>query len=861
MRIAPPRRRLRASLVALTAALAVIAPSLVVGAAPPSAAATLVPTEAAAPTVTVTPSAGLQPGDVVTVTGTGFSPVPPATSATRAPLAGQFGGVYVVFGAFAPTWKPSEGAPSSTRVAAPGQTRWVVNPENVATIGGAARGGVAINPDGSFTVQLTVTDEYTGMLANGTLGVYTYAGGGVVYAPFETETPLSFAPRVTVSSTTNLTSGDVITVEGRHFSPAPPATNGTRFPLPGAFGGVYVVFGSYAETWKPSQGARSASRVAAPGQTKWVVNPENLATIGGEAAGGVAINPDGSFSVQLTVTDTFTGMLADGRLGVYTFPGSGAVYAPFETETLISFAAAEPEPTPEPSPEVTPPPAPQPTTAGSLRWGVKESFRSYVTGTVAQGSIRVAGAGNEGSTVIFPQSAPGGAAGAAYGGSVRFLGHNGLMDVTIASPEVRILSEARGELVATVNGSRVVLATLALDRGTRSVLPDGAVRYLSVPATLTAAGSPTFGFGGSVFYTAGTALDAVTFTIGAPSSASTPSRVVGAFAGRSIPSEPPARTGATLVGLDPAAVQPGQVVTVSAAGFQPFETSIVVVVYSEPIVLSESATADADGVVTWTGTLPADLIGVHTLTLQGSIVHGVEVTIRQLAASVSIAGACALQDAELVWGFKESFRAYVSGSIANGEWQALDGATYETPNFLFTGEGALEPASGEGEVVFTGAMRFVGHAGILDTTLANPRLVMLDSDTAQLVLDVTGTTQAGEAISAEGVVFADVDLSAATRTAELGELVIADAPVTLTATGAEAFGTYPAGEALDPITVTATLADDCGTAAVAETGAAASAASGTEVPGWVWAVLVALLIVIVALAALLIVMRRRASAA
>ena len=129
MPFAPPRRRasLRASLVALTAALAVIAPSLlVVGAAPPTAAAA--ETAPAAPTVTVTPSTGLEPGDIVTVTGTGFGPVPPATTASRPPLAGQFGGIYVVFGTVASTWKPSEGAPSSARVGAPGQTRWVVAP-------------------------------------------------------------------------------------------------------------------------------------------------------------------------------------------------------------------------------------------------------------------------------------------------------------------------------------------------------------------------------------------------------------------------------------------------------------------------------------------------------------------------------------------------------------------------------------------------------------------------------------------------------------------------------------------------------------------------------------------------------------
>ncbi len=671
-------------------------------------------------------------------------------------------------------------------------------------------------------------------------------------------------PTVTVTPSTGLEPGDIVTVSGTGFGPVPPATTASRPPLAGQFGGVYVVFGSFASTWKPSEGAPSAARVGAPGQTRWVVNPENVATIGGAARGGVAINSDGSFEVQLTVTDEFTGMLADGTLGVYTYAGGGVVYAPFETATPLVVAVPEPEPTPEPTPdpEVTLPAPPGPTTAGSLRWGVKQSFDDYVTGPIAQGRITVSGADVQGSAFVFPQSTaavnPAAPGAVSFGGAVRYVGHDGLLDVTIANPTVRIVSASRGELVATVNGTRVALATLALDRGTRSELPDGAVRWAGVPATLTAAGAPVFSYQGSAFYAAGTALDPVTLTIGAPTGASGGSRVVDAFVERRIPSTPPATTGATVVGLDAAALQPGQSVTLSASGFGAGETGIAVVAYSEPTVLSETVVADRDGVATWTGTLPAGLVGVHTLTLQGSVDRGIVVTIRELAATVSIAGACPLQDAELTWGFSESFRAYISGSIANGEWRMLDGATYETPAFRFSGAGALEPATGEGEIVFTGAVQFVGHGGILDTTLANPRLVMLDDRSAQLVVDVTGTTQAGDAVAAEGVVFADIDLSAATRTAEQGELVIAEAPATLTVTGAEAFGTYPPGETLDPITIMASLADDCGAAAVADTGAAAPLASETGVPGWVWVLLVALLAIVAALAAAVVVLRRRA---
>ncbi|MBX9471725.1 HtaA domain-containing protein [Microcella sp.] len=896
----------------------------------------------AVPMVSVSKTDGLVDGETVTVSGENFSPVAPSTNGTRPPLAGQFGGVYVVFGSYAETWKPSEGASSASRKAAPGQTRWVVNPENLVQIGGSAAGAVAIESDGSFEVQLTVTEEFTGMLENGNLGIFTFSGSGAVYAPFETETFVSFAepaPTVSVSKTDGLVDGETVTVSGENFSPVAPSTNGTRPPLAGQFGGVYVVFGSYAETWKPSEGATSAARKAAPAQTRWVVNPANVAQLGGSAAGAVAIEEDGSFEVELTVTDDFEGMLENGNLGIYTFSGSGAVYAPFETETFLRFAGpvdstvtltADPaaflvgasttlsaivQPAVEGSVEffdgerslgvvgvdretgvatLTYADAPQgprslravftpadldvatgaegavivtvsapivmaPTSSGSLRWGVKQSFRTYVTGPIAQGTIGVAGAGSDGAIVVFPQSSPAAATDVVqYGGSVRYLGHNGALDVTIASPTVRLVSNTRADLVATVNGSRVTLATLALATGARSVLPDGAVRYAGVAATLTAAGAPAFSFGGTAFYPAGTALDPVTFTIGAPSSAGGGTRIVGAFTGSSIPTAPPATTGAELIAADAGALEPGQRITLTAAGFAPGESDIAVVAYSDPIVLSESVTADADGVATWTGTLPADLIGVHTLTMQGSVDRGIVVTIRELAQSVSLTGACVIQDARLQWGFKEAFRAYVSGSIANGEWQVFDGAEYETPSFAFAGDGALDSSTGEGELVFSGGIRFTGHGGILDTSVSNPRVIVLDADTAQLVLDVVGTTQEGVAVEAEGVVFADLDLSAAARSADDGLLTIEGALATLTATGAEAFGTYPAGEPLDPVTITGSLADDCGEVVIAEPEAGEVAPSEGGIPLWVWGIIIALLLAVIALTVALV--RRRAAA-
>lgn len=159
---------------------------------------------------------------------------------------------------------------------------------------------------------------------------------------------------------------------------------------------------------------------------------------------------------------------------------------------------------------------------------------------------------------------------------------------------------------------------------------------------------------------------------------------------------------------------------------------------------------------------------------------------------------CTVEDASITWGFRESFRSYISGSIANGQWTVKDGATYSTPDFGFSG-GAGSLTDGVGTLAFPGGIEFTGHGGILDTTIANPQLRFDGTDTATLLLDVTGTTQEGAPVDEKAVEFATVDL--ARGAVDGGSYALVDAPATLTSEGAKAFGTYEAGTALDPLTV------------------------------------------------------------
>lgn len=178
--------------------------------------------------------------------------------------------------------------------------------------------------------------------------------------------------------------------------------------------------------------------------------------------------------------------------------------------------------------------------------------------------------------------------------------------------------------------------------------------------------------------------------------------------------------------------------------------------------------------------------------------------------------ACEVTGSTLNWGVKESFRAYISGSIANGAWETSDGAAYETPEFVWTnGTGTFDPETGTGSVSFPGTVHFTGHDGVLDLTLANPTVEFETGGAAALLLDARSTDMEGEvavdtAQEWVGEITLDGDLVPAD-----GVLALADQPTTLTNSGAAAFaGFYEAGVELDPLSVTLEF-DGCDTGAAA----------------------------------------------
>ena len=330
------------------------------------------------------------------------------------------------------------------------------------------------------------------------------------------------------------------------------------------------------------------------------------------------------------------------------------------------------------------------------------------------------------------------------------------------------------------------------------------------------------------------------------------------------PVEPPATEGIEGDPEELSDLHAGEEITVWADGFGPGEEGIHVVVYSDPVVLDADLTADANGRATWTGILPAELEpGEHTLTFQGSVARGIVLEVLEPRALEG----CTVEDATLAWGFKESFRAYIDGSIANGEWAPSGGATYTAPEFGWAdGSGIYDLDTAAGLVEFTGMVRFTGHDGLLDTTISNPSLQFIDEDTAYLLLDVAGVTMedalAGntdDPVVASGVPFVKLDLTGGT--VELSDdgttLTATDVPSEITAQGFEAFPNYEPPTAFDPVSFTVTVGEDCTTdipAASEEPETDATSSTGPDLT-WLWWLLGA--IVLAAIVVVTVILRRR----
>ncbi|MFD4949868.1 HtaA domain-containing protein [Streptomyces sp. NPDC058409] len=152
------------------------------------------------------------------------------------------------------------------------------------------------------------------------------------------------------------------------------------------------------------------------------------------------------------------------------------------------------------------------------------------------------------------------------------------------------------------------------------------------------------------------------------------------------------------------------------------------------------------------------------------------------------------EDAAVDWGVRRTFREYVTGSIGKGKWTLADGAQDGGALFRFPhGKGTYDPERQTLDADFAGSVRFTGAAG-LDLKLSAVA-VRVKAGKGTLSADVLSDGDRRKAVPL-------VTFTAKDFTVKDGLAVLTEAPATLTADGAKAFGSlYRAGTAMDPLSL------------------------------------------------------------
>ncbi|MFF4971164.1 HtaA domain-containing protein [Streptomyces sp. NPDC001083] len=209
--------------------------------------------------------------------------------------------------------------------------------------------------------------------------------------------------------------------------------------------------------------------------------------------------------------------------GARSFAGYYAAGTALDPVSLSADVRAAATAAPSATPEATKPPAPRRAAGGTpdaiadgaVDWGVRRTFREYVTGDIADGKWTLTGGARDGGA-LFRFPAGEGTYGkkdrtlhAAFAGAVRFTGDHGL-DLRLAGLRVTV-EDGRGTLYADVTGTAFTGKRVPLVTFTAGDLApkNGLVQLAEAPARLSAPGAKAFGG----MYRAGTAMDPVTLSV------------------------------------------------------------------------------------------------------------------------------------------------------------------------------------------------------------------------------------------------------------------------------------------------------------------------------------------------------------
>lgn len=433
--------------------------------------------------------------------------------------------------------------------------------------------------------------------------------------------------------------------------------------------------------------------------------------------------------------------------------------------------ANQPAPTAQIVSEQAPAAASQSLQDASVDWGVKSSFRRYITGPVAGGSQELTGAtSNADGSYHFTAAEGTVEADGSYhvkftGSSVKYTGHHGVLEVTISDLEL-VIKDGQGSLYANIserpyNGNTTPNPPVQHDHTLIGTFDASSLKNEGGQLTLAASDATkvklsteaTSVFAG--FYQAGQELDALAFSAKlVTKQAPAPEKPADPTPEPSQPAQPapeptqpeqpaPEPSKPADPAPEPAQPAPEQSKPAETPAPQPSQSSEA----AKPAPAQPPATDAAPRTDVPKG--------------QGHII----------------------ESGNLTWNIRDSFLHYLN-TIARGNI-TVEGLSKNAAGGLdFTSaSGSYDEATKTGQINFAGKVHISGHHGQLNSSFENTRLVIKEGK-GYLVVDAEALNMQGENRTFKDLVLAEVDLSGATL--ENNVLSAKNAAVTVTVEGSEA---------------------------------------------------------------------------
>lgn len=467
--------------------------------------------------------------------------------------------------------------------------------------------------------------------------------------------------------------------------------------------------------------------------------------------------------------------------------------------------ANQPAPTAQIVSEQAPAAASQSLQDASVDWGVKSSFRRYITGPVAGGSQELTGAtSNADGSYHFTAAEGTVEADGSYhvkftGSSVKYTGHHGVLEVTISDLEL-VIKDGQGSLYANIserpyNGNTTPNPPVQHDHTLIGTFDASSLKNEGGQLTLAASDatkvklSPeaTSVFAG--FYQAGQELDALAFSAKlvtkqapAPEKPADPAPEPTQPAPEPTQPEQPAPAPEKPADPTPEPSQPApeQSKPAETPAPQPSQSS-------EAPAPQPSQTSEAPAS---TPSKPSEAPSSQPAPQPSQSKEAAKPAPAQPPATdaaprtdVPKGQGHIIESGNLTWNIRASFLHYLN-TIARGNI-TVEGLSKNAAGGLdFTSaSGSYDEATKTGQINFAGKVHISGHHGQLNSSFENTRLVIKEGK-GYLVVDAEALNMQGENRTFKDLVLAEVDLSGATL--ENNVLSAKNAAVTVTVEGSEA---------------------------------------------------------------------------